>query len=155
MRSGRAPDNSILCTESERLGRHDSPAERGERVVAPTLIVQIRCRAPRGLRDQPVGEHPANAAVQPARLELNRSAGSLGDVEHDPVPVALAVGHGHEDQELDGLERKERIGGRRRWCPGHIGLVTICISTLDGRGWFGVAKDDLGAGRVARVRTTI
>src|SRR5690349_9633342 len=44
--------------------------------------------------------------------------------------MPLAGGDGHEDQELDRLEREEVFGGRGLGCLWHIGTATICNMTL-------------------------
>ena len=106
-----------------------------ERVVAASLVIEIGGGPSRGLGEELVGEQAADVPVQPARLETYGPTGSLGNVEHDPVPMPFAGGDGHEDQELDGLERQKRVWRGRRWRLWHIGVVTICNLTVVGGEW--------------------
>ena len=105
-------------------------------VVLASLVIEIGGGPSRGLGEELVGEQTADASVQPAGLEPHGSTRAFGNVEHYPVPVPLSGGDGHEDQELDGLERKEVFRRRGLGCLGHIGVSTICKLTLVPRKWF-------------------
>src|SRR5439155_3302258 len=81
---------------ADLLARHFLAARR-DAVVAPPGIVLVGMGPVVELLDEAVMEHPLDGAVQRPGAEPQRAAGARGDVLHDGVAVALAVGERDED----------------------------------------------------------
>jgi hypothetical protein len=66
-----------------------------------------------GLGDEAVVDKPLDDAVQVTGVEDDQTFGTLGDLLHEAVTVALALGKRDEKLEVDRLEREKvaRVGG--------------------------------------------
>src|SRR5437868_11903407 len=94
--------------ETGDLGARGLPAAGRDPVVAPPRIVATGALPLVELLDQPVVEHALEGAVERAGAEAQRAVGARGDVPHDRVAVAVAVGERDEDVENGGGQRHAR-----------------------------------------------
>ena len=116
--AGCRRDDPALVAEShqraqslELRGEH-APAERGQPVVATPLVVLVGGRPLVLTRRSAVCLEPADRAVEISRLERDRAVGVLEDVLTDSVSVAVAGGEHGEHEQLDRLEREQRLDWR-------------------------------------------
>src|SRR4030095_4808571 len=94
------------------FGRRDALAEPGEPIVATPFVAAGRIGAFAELLDHPLLEHPANRTVQRAGAQLHLALGPGGDVLHDRVAVAIAIGERDQDVEHGRGQREQRCGVR-------------------------------------------
>jgi hypothetical protein len=102
------------------LGTEYPAAERGQPIVAPAFIAQVRGRSMIGFGDESVVDKPLDDAVQVAGVENDQTVRALGDLLHEAVAVALVLGQREEKLEIDRLEREKvaRVWGHDGFCGG-------------------------------------
>jgi len=113
MSAGRPPLRLRLGDERfepRRLCYADAPAETGDPVVAPALIVDIRRGPSIGLLDQVAIQHPLQRSIQVARLQVHAGRGPLGNVLRNGIAMALAVRQGKEDLIGNRAQRQQFVG---------------------------------------------
>src|SRR5271169_5813754 len=71
----------------------------GETVIAAALVVVLGIGTLFQFFDQALFQEALDCAVQRAGAEANLSAGSLADLLHDGIAVAIAIGERHENVE--------------------------------------------------------
>src|SRR5262245_56386348 len=123
-----SPRRAHELLEALHLRAGGPPAERGDAVVAPPLVVRRGIRAAGRLRDGPGLPHPREGAVERARVEPERPRRPLRRLLHDRVAVPLLVGEGEEHLELDPPQGGERRG-RRLHCHAPIYVQRIYASS--------------------------
>src|SRR5438067_4195485 len=131
--------------ETGDLGARGLPAAGRDPVVAPPRIVATGALPLVELLDQPVVEHALEGAVERAGAEAQRAVGARGDLLHDRVAVAVAVGERDEDVENGGGQRHPRAT---------ISRSDISTTVTVGRPLNGVRHvPGTGTRRGARLRT--
>jgi hypothetical protein len=79
-------------------------------VVTPTFVVVVVRGPSIALGDQTVIKKAADDAIQVSRLKRDDAFSSRGDLTNQSVPVLVAFGERHQNQELDLFEWEKGAG---------------------------------------------
>ena len=104
----------------EAVGPENVAAQWRQAVVTAALAVLVGSAPLAGVGDEPVCEQALDHAIQIPGIEREQAAGTFGDRLHDAVSVALLLGQGQEQLEIDRLQREMCAG-----IGGHIVILTI------------------------------
>jgi hypothetical protein len=109
---------SRSCARRSASARARPAPVFGQAVVAATLVVECRIRALVGLGDHAIDKQLTNGPVQRARTEPHLAATEAGNLAHDVVPVALAIGQCEQDIEHGRRKRRPAVSIHRGYGDG-------------------------------------
>src|SRR5688572_31336473 len=95
MESTRASQPHQLV-QPVRFGTSDRPAEGGDAVIPPALIIELRGRPLIDLDDEIVVQHSLDGAVERARAQSDVAVRARQYFLDDPVAMTVLVGDGQD-----------------------------------------------------------
>jgi len=86
-----------------RFRLHHTPAQAGQAIITPPLIIKVCIRPLIGFFHEFQGEQSLDGAVEGARAHFDLALRALRDLLHDGIPMPLAVHERHDTSSLNAV----------------------------------------------------